>query len=302
MPLPAHAAKARPLSLAFSGGGAKCAAQAGVLAVLDEARLPVGAIAGTSGGGLVAILYGLGYTPHAILEYIAGTHLLEVWDIDASRRALFGAEKIRSRVRTLVGDKTFADLKLPVTVVAADITAKQEVDLNTGPLEEAIRATMAIPLFFVPVCRGQATLIDGGAVNPLPVDVARRQGPRVVAVDVMHDTLHYATNQIFEARGPMRYATEAVRRLGLMDMLNISYEAVTLVTVRMSELNLRLTPPDLLLQPVVGQVGLFAFDLARQAYQAGEAAARAALPQIEALVYPTARSQLAAAMRPLRRR
>jgi NTE family protein len=295
------ATKAKPLSLAFSGGGVKCAAQAGVLKVLAEAGLPVGAIAGTSGGGIVGVLHGLGYAPPAIVEYFAGTHLLEVWDLDPSRRAIFGAEKIRARLQSMVGDKTFADLKLPVTVVATDLHSKCEVDLNSGGLEEALMATMAIPIFFVPVTRGQAILVDGGVLNPLPVDVARRLGPRVVAVDVLHDSLNNLAEQIFEARGPMRYATEVTRRLGLTPLLDSSYASVTLVSNRIAELSLRLTPPDVLIRPVAGSIGLFAFDLAWQAYQAGEAAAREALPQLEALANPTVRSRLASTFRRRRR-
>jgi NTE family protein len=302
MPSTLHRTKAKPLSLALSGGGAKCAAQAGVLAVLEEAHLPVGALAGTSGGGVVGILYGLGYAPRDILDYFAGTHLLEVWDLDPDRSAIFGAEKIRARIRSLVGDKTFADLKLPVTAVAVDMRTKCEVDLNSGSLEEAMLATMAIPLFFAPVRRGQAMLVDGGVMNPLPVDVARRQGERVVAVDVIHDSLHHSTNQIFETRGPLRYAAEVTRRLGLTAMLDAGFEATAAVTLRIAELSLRITPPDLLLEPAVGQVGLFAFDLAHQAYQAGEAAARAALPQLEALAHPTLGASLVSAWRRWRRR
>jgi NTE family protein len=301
MPPPANANRAKPLSLALSGGGAKCASQIGVLAVLDEARLPLGALAGTSGGAMVAILYALGFPPREILEYFVNTHLLEVWDLDPERRALCGTEKIRARIRTLVGDKTFADLKMPVTAVTADMVTKREVDISSGPLVDAMLATMAIPLLFAPVVRGEAILVDGGAVNPVPVDVARRQGPRVVAVDVLHDSLHNPTNQIFEARGPMRYASEVVRRLGMTAMLDTTNETVALITLRLAELNLRLNPPDVLLQPVVGSVGLFAFDLAYQAYQAGEISARAALPELEALARPSARSRLTSVLRRVRK-
>src|SRR5574337_759687 len=114
-----------PLTLALSGGGAKCVAQAGVLAVLEEARLPVGALVGISGGGLVALLYAAGLSPHAIRDYFANMSLLEVWEFDPARKALFGEAKIRARLRGAVGDKTFADLRIPTTVITAD--------MNTGP-------------------------------------------------------------------------------------------------------------------------------------------------------------------------
>lgn len=302
MPPAAASPRGRPLSLALSGGGVKCAAQAGVLAVLDEAGLPVGALAGASGGGLVAILYGLGYAPRDILENFASLHLWEMWEIDPDRRAIFGGTKIRARIHSLVGDKTFADLKMPVTAVAADLVTKREVDISSGSLADAMAATMAFPVVFPPVTRGSAILVDGGSTNPLPVDVARRQGPRVVAVDVLHDNRHHGTRRIFEGRGPPHYVDEAVRRLGLTLMVESGYESLGLMTLQLAELNLRLHPPDVLLQPVVGTVGLFAFDLAHQAYQAGEAAARAALPELEALARPTLRSLLTALWRRPRKR
>jgi len=277
----------KPLTLALSGGGAKCAAQAGVLSILAQAGLPVGAVAGVSGGGLVAALSGLGFSASAIRDAIADTHLLEVWELDPARRALFGPEKIRARLRALVGDKTFADLKLPVVLVAVDLRAGREVHLASGRLDDAILATMAIPGLFTPVETGGMTLVDGGVLNPLPVDVARCLGPRVVAVDVLADRPPLGSPpQLFEFRGPLRYATEVGRRLNLLDMLEQVHLAGNLLTHRMCEYALQRHPPDVLLQPAAGRVGLFAFDLAQEAYRAGEAAARAALPALQALANP----------------
>ncbi|MEK7329094.1 MAG: patatin-like phospholipase family protein [Chloroflexota bacterium] len=276
--------KANPLTLAFAGGGAKCAAQAGVLSVLADARLPVGAIAGVSAGGIVAVLHGLGVAPLAIRDYFADTNLIEVWEFDPARRAIFGPEKVRAHIREAVGDKTFANLKIPVTVIAADLRTGREVWLNSGRLDEAVTATMAIPGIFSPVVRDSMMLVDGGIINPLPVDVARGLGPRVVAVDVLrHSPSLDAPTQLFEARGPISYATEVIRRLQLTGILESVYQAATLTANRLIDQSLRANPPDLLIQPEVGRVGLFAFDLAYEAYRAGEAAARAALPQLEEL-------------------
>ena len=147
-----------------------------MLSILEEHRLPVGAIVGVSAGGLVGVLYGLGYSPQAIRDYIARTSLLEVWDFDPSQRAIFGPDKIRARLREAVGGKTFADLKLLVTVLALDMNTEREIYLNSGGLEEALLATMAIPGFFTPVELNGMLLADGGVLNPLPVDVARGLG------------------------------------------------------------------------------------------------------------------------------
>lgn len=297
-------AKANPVTLALSGGGAKCAAQAGVLAVLAGARIPIGAMAGISGSGPVAVLHALGWPPAAIRDYIADTQLLDVWEFDPQRRAIFGPDKIRAHVHKAVGDKTFADLRLPVTLIASDLYTGREVRLDSGPLDEAILATTAIPGIFAPVVRAGQTLVDGGLVNPLPVDAARLLGPRVVAVDVLYfGGPSNRPTQIFESRGPIRYATEAARRLQLIGIMEAMYQAVTVASHRLVEQSLQICPPDVLIQPAVGRVGLFAFDLAEEAYRIGEEAARAALPQIESLARPRPasvdswRAQLQSALR-----
>ena len=285
----------QPLTLAFSGGGAKCAAQAGVLSILEEHRLPVGAIVGVSAGGLVGVLYGLGYSPQAIRDYITRTSLLEVWDFDPSQRAIFGPDKIRARLREAVGGKTFADLKPLVTVLALDMNTEREIHLNSGRLEEALLATMAIPGFFTPVELNGMLLADGGVLNPLPVDVARGLGPRVVAVDVLYDHSPAEPAQIFEARGPMQYAYDIARRLRVIGLIEAVYRAILIASLHMAEHNLLASPPDVLIRPAVGKVGLFAFDLAEMAYEMGRAAALTALPELKALVHPAPTTRLASA-------
>jgi len=281
----------KPLTLAFSGGGAKCAAQAGVLDVLETVGLQVGGLTGASAGGLVAVLYGLGFSPRAIRDYIADTNLLEVWELDPKRRGLFGVEKIRARLHGAVGDKTFADLRIPVVVITTDYYSGREVRLQDGRLVDALLATMAIPGLFVPLERDGLTLVDGGASNPMPVDVARALGPRVIAVDVLHHQpdLHMHL-QLFETRGPIRYATEIATRLGLIDLMEAVHQTATIMSRQMSVLSLQANPPDVLLRPETGHVGLFAFDLANEAFERGHIAAREQLEEIEWLARPRTHS------------
>jgi NTE family protein len=163
----------------------------------------------------------------------------------------------------------------------------REVRLTSGRLDQALMATMAIPGLFTPVEWEGMTLVDGGVLNPMPVDVAREIGPRVVALDVIHDFMLTEPTQIFESRGPMGYAAEVGRRLGLTDSVEAVYQAACLLTYRLAAYKLEVSPPDLLIRPAVRRVGLFAFDRAVEAYNLGEAAARAALPQLEALARPT---------------
>jgi NTE family protein len=275
------------LTLAISGGGAKAAAAAGVLAVLDQSAIPVGALAGVSAGGLVAVLYALGLRPAAIRDYMAETHLLEVWELDPARSAIFGAGKMRARLQTAVGDKTFSDLALPVVLVASDLAQGKEVHLTSGRLDDALIATMAVPGMFPPQKWEGRLVIDGGLLNPLPVDVARRFGRPVLAVDLLGEgSAKELPTQLFEIHGPMAHATHVARRLGLLTPMEVVHQAVVIMSRRLRDARLVECPPDMLLMPDVGPVGLFAFDLANYAYEQGEAAAKAALPQIAAVAYP----------------
>lgn len=274
------------LALALSGGGVKCAAQAGVLDVLEQAQLPVGFITGASAGGLVAVLYGLGLSPTTIRDYIAHTNLLEVWEPDVTRHGLFGPDKIRAHLQTVVGAKTFADLKIPVTVIATDMHTGREVHLQSGRLDDALLATTAIPGLFAPLLQGERCLADGGIRNPLPVKLARSVGPRVVAVDVLtHQPPPGTPIQVFEARGPMRLAAEIGQRLGATLIMEATYRTLVLMSCQIVEHSLQRYPPDVLIQPEVGAIGLFASDLTEVAYQKGLAAAQAALPELEKLIH-----------------
>lgn len=273
----------QPLYLAFSGGGAKCAAEAGVLSVMAEAGLPVGGLAGVSGGGLVAVLAGLGLSPAAIGDYIAETQLLGVWEPDPSHRAVFGDGRMHARLRSILGDSTFADLAFPVRLGTVELATGREVWLDQGPLEPAVLATMALPGLFLPQEINGRVLNDGGLVAPLPVAAAAGLGRPVAAVDLLSGGVTAATPpQLFEARGPLRYAAVIGKRLGLLAMLEAVHQASLVLNVRLMQSQLATCPAEVLITPDVAAVGLFAFDLAPRAYAAGVAAAEAALPALEA--------------------
>lgn len=275
-----------PLTLALGGGGAKCAAQAGVLAVLEEAGLPIGPLVGVSGGGVVALLYAAGLTPLQIRDAFHEIRLWEMWEPDPDGHALFGDTRIRARLHALVGDKTFADLRRPAVALAADFHRAQVVALTSGPLVDALTATMAIPALFHPVLRGEQALTDCGFINPIPVKEARDLGPRVVAVDVLHHNSPEEFANLLEERGPLRLLTDLTRLAGLNTILGNTYQTAKIAMQQLSEWTLRAYPPEVLLRPAVGAVGLFGFHRAEDAYLLGEAAAQAALPQLEALTRP----------------
>ena len=206
------------IGLVLGGGGAKGAAEVGVLKVLEEAGIKPDYICGTSIGSIVGGLYAAGYSA-AELETMFQTQewlsLLtdrssslanEPYKVDNDVTYIFGFPIIDRKAKGLgvmkgssiehmldsmvcaKGCKDFQSLKIPFCCVAADIRSGTEVILREGSLARAMRASMAIPAIFKPVEIDDRKLVDGGMLNNLPVDVCREMGTDIIiAVDLQQN-------------------------------------------------------------------------------------------------------------------
>ena len=206
------------IGLVLGGGGAKGAAEVGVLKVLEEAGIKPDYICGTSIGSIVGGLYAAGYSA-AELETMFQTQewlsLLtdrssslanEPYKVDNDVTYIFGFPIIDRKAKGLgvmkgssiehmldsmvcaKGCKDFQSLKIPFCCVAADIRSGTEVILREGSLARAMRASMAIPAIFKPVEIDDRKLVDGGMLNNLPVDVCREMGADIIiAVDLQQN-------------------------------------------------------------------------------------------------------------------
>lgn len=203
------------VGLVLGGGGAKGAAEVGVLKVLEETGIPVDYIAGTSIGSIVGGLYAIGYSPaelDSLFRYQDWIYLLsdrikrESKSFSYKRdeevyifHVPFSSKKKRRSMlpkgyvagqnitnlfsRLTVGYhqmKSFSDLPIPFVAVATDLVSGKEVDISSGSLPLAMRASMSIPGVFSPVDQDGMLLIDGGTLNNFPVDVVRKMGADVV--------------------------------------------------------------------------------------------------------------------------
>lgn len=215
--LPATANRPK-IGLALGGGGAKGAAEVGVLKVLEEAGIKVDYIAGTSIGAIVGGLYASGYSaqelevmfqtqewlslltdrnaalsnePYKTVDGITYIFGFPIMDRKHSGFGMMRGGKIEQLLDSMTavkGCKNFEDLKTPFCCVAADIRTAEEVVLKNGTMAKAMRASMAIPGIFKPVERGDWMLVDGGLINNLPVDVCRQMGADIViAVDLQQN-------------------------------------------------------------------------------------------------------------------
>jgi NTE family protein len=274
------------LGVALSGGGVRGLAHLGVLQVLEEMGVRLDAAVGTSMGGLVAGLYAAGVPLADLLDFAARMGLRDLASPDWAWRGLFSQEKLAERLVDLLGceDVTFQDLDVRTAVVATDIETGEMVILDRGPLIPALLATTALPILFAPVRHQGRWLVDGGAVNNLPVDVARQVGAdRVLGVDVA--TRFALSLQEGPSRASWPRGLRALANGGLEWKLPFRVaEASMGITARViNRTRLALCPPDLLLEVDLAEVGILATGCCPQIVEAGRRAAMARAPELIAL-------------------
>ncbi|HEX4333785.1 MAG TPA: patatin-like phospholipase family protein [Usitatibacter sp.] len=191
------------IGLVLGGGGARGGAHLGVLEVLEELRVPVDCIAGTSMGGLAAGAYAAGVSPPEIEELVGDTDWIAIFNDTAGRRAenmrqkefddryysglelgvsrkgvrfregALAGEKLKlffnRLVRSELGDRAIEDLALPISIIATDIGDGERVPMRSGNLTSAMRASMSVPGLMSPVLRENRKLVDGGLTDNLPI-------------------------------------------------------------------------------------------------------------------------------------
>lgn len=183
----------RLVGLVLGSGAAYGLSHIGVLRVLEQEKIPVDVLAGSSIGALISTLWAAGYDSHEI-EKIAGSldkksaffKLLGFRDISAFHRGFFKGNQITKFLSAYLKDMTFLDLKVPVKVVATDLLTSEEVVLESGSVLNAVRASISIPGFLRPYPYKGSYLIDGGIVDPLPIKILSNMGVRkIIAVNVL---------------------------------------------------------------------------------------------------------------------
>ncbi len=157
--------------------------------MLERDGIPVHFLAGTSMGGVIAAGYaaglGVAYLEEEAVRMGRLRNLANLIDRSLPAQGLIEGLRIREYFARQLGEITFAELRIPLALVAVDIVRGEEVVLEDGAVADAVRATISLPGVFVPFRMNERLLVDGGVLNNLPADVVRRMGADVViAVDV----------------------------------------------------------------------------------------------------------------------
>jgi len=250
------------VGLALGGGFARGFAHLGVLQVLEEHYIPISHIAGTSVGSILGAAYASGAPLANIISTCRTLRLRDIARWRVSRLGLASNQRLGNLIERVFDSRQFETLRIPLAVVATDLTSGEPVVFRQGNLVDAIRASCAFPGLFEPVQIGTRCLADGGLVAPVPTRAAREIGATsVIGISVgMQDGHRGVPTNIFQV---VSRAVSAAQK---------------------HQLEIWERHADLVLRPDVQSLAWDDFDRAEEAIQAGAAAARRALPRIQKLL------------------
>lgn len=159
------------VALVLGSGGARGYAHIGVIDELEMRGYEIVAISGCSMGALVGGVHAAGQLD-GYREWVCALDYFDVLrlvDVTWSPMGAMRASRVMSKLESLIGDTRIEDLSIPVTTVATDLVRQREIWFQSGPLLQAIRASIAVPGIITPVHLGNQVLVDGGLLNPLPI-------------------------------------------------------------------------------------------------------------------------------------
>ncbi|AFH38795.1 patatin-like phospholipase family protein [Thermus thermophilus] len=262
----------RGVALALGGGGVRGYAHLGVLAVLEEAGVPIRGLAGSSAGALAAAAWAFGYKdPWRVHEAIFDREVAELSRAGSLRAlarlftafrrpAVVATDRIEEGLKALFGEARLEESPIPLALQAADLLTGEAVVLREGPVWKAVLASMAIPGLFPPVALAGRLLVDGDVVEKVPVRAAKALFPKVVAVDVSNPP----------PKEPPRTALEAALLAG-----EASRRRLKALALKEADVVIALDPPF--------PIDTFDHERLEFVYELGKHRAKERLPEVLAL-------------------
>jgi len=294
----------------MAGGGARGAAQIGALMELESLGIRPDLITGTSIGAIIGAFYSAGMTPDDMADIMRNIKPSSLYALPQDDTSIVSNAKIAELLQTnflkQFGEEffegrpnqrpRFEDLSIPLAVVATDLVSRHEVVLDEGDLIRALLATSCVPILFPPVKYADRFLVDGFLVNNIPLDIVRSRGAMfTIAIDLTTsepyalitegDNSHQSIfnidwSELIDGRIFDRFLYQSTR--GQL------WRVVTSVMDVISSGNARLTvsihPPDVLVEPYLGTIGLLDFHRVDEGIEAGRKAVRRKAPEIEKLL------------------
>lgn len=283
------------IGLALGSGAARGLTHIGVLKAIEEQGIKIDYISGSSIGALIGAAYAIGMSAQEIEDVAVQTNwklMAKIFSPTLSLSSLVNTNYLSEFLSTWFGNKTFDDLKIPFSAVTTDIQTGKMIVLGKGDLLSAIRASISVPVIFSPVTIGKYKLVDGGLVNPTPVDVVKKMKmDKVIAVnlrrfgtygigqengkqipDVNKKVKELSLNEKIQyfLKHPINYLNDNVNeKTPDPKFWSVLYQMFIIVQVQISDLTMQIAKPDILIEPDTGDFKVFEFSKAKELIEVG---------------------------------
>ncbi len=265
------------VALVLGSGGARGAAHIGVIRELVAQGYEISSIAGSSMGALVGGIYAAGKLDEyeAWLLSLSKMDIFNLVDFTLSKSGIIKADRVLKEIQKFIPDQKIEDLPIKYAAVATDFNHKKEVVITNGSLFEAIRASISIPMIITPLRKNDTLFVDGGVLNPVPTNrVNRQEGDILIAVDVGAQ-IPYENSKVeasqnwayFEklTRGKLKRFQRRLSKLfpgnshEKRGYFHVIVDTAHLMLSQITELTLKIDPPDILIQISIESCGTFDF-------------------------------------------
>lgn len=305
------------VGLALGSGSARGLAHIGVIRALKDAGIHVDYIAGTSIGALIGAVFASGKIDSLQDAYLAmdWKKIAYFFDVVFPKSGIIDGKKVADFLREYIHSSLIEDLPKPFRAVATDFDSGEEVTFDKGDVIEAVRASISVPGIFTPVRWGKSVLIDGGLVNPVPVNTARKMGANIViAIDLNYKIIRQKQHikahtrpdtgvlQALSHLGGGRYraameriekklhsldekptllqAREWLAEESLPNIFEVLLSSINIMETQITSTRLQIDPPDLLIQPPLSDVNFLEFNRAEEIISIGYETTQQKLAQL----------------------
>ncbi len=275
------------VALVLGSGGARGTAHIGVIRELEKQGYEICSISGTSMGALVGGVYACGKLDEyeSWLTSLSKMDVFNLVDFTFSNHGIIKADKVLKEIQGFITDRKIEDLPIKYSAVATDLKQKKEVVITEGSLFEAIRASISIPMVITPLKKNDTLFVDGGVLNPVPVNrVSRQDNDILIAVNVNSLISHNKTKledpdldhlEILNSSKLSRFQEKLsklvpVNKKESVGYFNLISETSSLMLSQISKLTLEMNPPDILIQISRQSCGTFDFYKATELIELGK--------------------------------
>ena len=271
----------KAISLVLGSGGARGLAHVGVIRWLQEQGHEIRSISGCSIGSLIGGAYATGKLDAVVdwMESFTKKEIYSMLDLSFTWDSLMKGDKMMAAIQNKIGTTLIEDLPIRFTAVAADIASEKEHWFQSGPIDQAIRASVSLPLFFTPYTVDGVQLIDGGILNPTPIEPTLGDDTDLtIAVDLGGPMMEELIPEVEEAKSPwqqkmddflesMRFSKS--KSTDQWDMLYIADQSFNTMQNAIARIRMADNPPDHLIAIPRNKCGTLEFDRSTEMIEYG---------------------------------